>query len=186
MRKDLQKLIILDRDGVINYDSKDYIKTPEEWIPIPGSIEAISNLSQCGYQVVVATNQSGVSRGYFDIFALNAIHKKMLDAVSEANGWIEAVFFCPHTDNDNCTCRKPKPGLFEEICKRFAIPPEKILAVGDSKRDIEAAVAAGCQPCLVLTGNGKKTQAECILPENIRIFDNLLAFSEFVKNEIST
>ena len=183
--KELQKLVILDRDGVINYESKSYIKTPDEWIPIPGSLEAIAKLSQNGYQVVVATNQSGVSRGYFDILALNAIHKKMFDAVSDVNGWIEAVFFCPHTDDDQCDCRKPKPGLFKEICERFAVPSDQIMAVGDSRRDIEAAVRAGCQPCLVLTGNGRKTVAEPGLPDNLRVFDNLLAFSEFMKHDVS-
>lgn len=171
-------LIILDRDGVINHDSENYIRCPEDWEPIEGSIEAIAQLSQAGFRLVVATNQSGLSRGYFDMGDLAAIHRKMNQAVEDANGHIDAIFFCPHADEQNCDCRKPKPGMFLDICSRFDVSPETVLAVGDSKRDIQAASAAGCQPVLVLTGNGKKTLKKGELPESVRVFDDLLSFSE--------
>ena len=176
--KESKPLIILDRDGVINKDSEDYIRSAEEWIPIEGSIDAIAQLSQAGFRIVVATNQSGLSRGYFDMATLTAIHKKMHMAVEEANGHIDAIFFCSHTDAQDCLCRKPKPGMFLDICSRFDVAPESVFAVGDSKRDILAASAAGCRPVLVLTGNGKKTAKQEGLSKEVRIFENLLAFSD--------
>ena len=172
------KLIVLDRDGVINHDSDEFIKSPDEWKPIPGSLEAIARLTQLGYHVVVATNQSGVGRGLFDMDTLNAIHDKMSKSVAHAGGRIDAVFFCPHTNGDECECRKPKAGMLIDIANRFNTDPEGLPVVGDALRDLQAAVAVGAQPILVLTGKGKKTQADPNLPKNTRIFANLAAVAE--------
>jgi D-glycero-D-manno-heptose 1,7-bisphosphate phosphatase len=172
------KLIILDRDGVINHDSAEFIKSPDEWKPIPGSLEAIARLTQLGYHIVVATNQSGVGRGLFDMDTLNAIHEKMNKAVSQAGGRIDAVFFCPHTNGDGCSCRKPLPGMLMDIANRFNKDPEGIPVVGDALRDLQAAAVVGAQPILVLTGKGKKTQADPALPPNTRVFANLAAVAE--------
>ena len=169
------KLVILDRDGVINYDSAAFIKTPDEWKPIPGSVEAIAHLTQAGYRVVVATNQSGIGRGLLDMGALNAINDKMCKAVSHAGGRIDAMFFCPHANTDNCSCRKPATGMFQEISERFGIDLVSVPAIGDSMRDLRTAAAVGAMPILVLTGKGKKTRAEGGLPENTKIFSNLSA-----------
>lgn len=172
------KLIVLDRDGVINYDSDQFIKSPDEWKPIPGSLEAIARLTQLGYHIVVATNQSGVGRGLFDMDTLNAIHEKMSKAVAQAGGRIDAVFFCPHTNVDNCECRKPKAGMLLDIASRFNTDPEGLPMVGDALRDLQAAAAVGAQPILVLTGKGKKTQADPNLPKNTKVFANLAAVAE--------
>jgi D-glycero-D-manno-heptose 1,7-bisphosphate phosphatase len=169
------KLVILDRDGVINFDSDLYIKSPEEWRPIPGSLDAIAKLNQWGYRVVVATNQSGIGRGLFGMDMLNAIHEKMIKAAAQAGGRIDAVFFCPHTNTDKCTCRKPKPGMLEEIASRYNADLEGVPAIGDSLRDLDAAVAVGAQPILVLTGKGKKTQADPNLPTGSLVFADLAA-----------
>ncbi len=169
------KLIILDRDGVINYDSDAFIKTPDEWKPIPGSIEAIAHLTQAGYRVVIATNQSGISRGLLDMVTLNAINDKMCKAVNQAGGRIDAMFFCPHASTDKCNCRKPATGMFEEISDRFGLELNGVPAIGDSFRDLQAAAKVGALPILVLTGKGKKTRAKGGLPENTRIFSNLSA-----------
>ena len=158
------KLIILDRDGVINQDSASYIKSPEEWKPIPGSLEAIALLNQAGFRVLVATNQSGVGRGLFEMATLNAIHEKMHRALALAGGRIDSVFYCPHTQEAGCNCRKPAPGLFEEIAHRFGASLEGVPAIGDSLRDLQAAAAVGAQPILVLTGKGKKTLKDGNLP----------------------
>ena len=172
------KLIILDRDGVINEDSDAFIKTPDEWIPLPGSLDAISRLTKAGYTIVVATNQSGLGRGYFDIMTLNAIHQKMQNAVKAAGGQIEAIFFCPHTASDNCDCRKPRQGMFSTISERFDTPLEDIPSVGDSLRDLQAAFLAGCTPILVLSGKGKKTLENGGLPPKTIIFDDLSAVAD--------
>ncbi len=172
------KLIILDRDGVINYDSDQFIKNPDEWKPLPGSLEAIARLAQSGYRVVVATNQSGVGRGLFDMPALNAIHNKMHKAVAQAGGRIDAVFFCPHAAEANCACRKPKGGMLEEIAARYNANLKGVPAVGDSLRDLEVAANAGAQPILVLSGKGKKTKARGGLPPGTLIFLNLAAAVE--------
>ena len=172
------KLIVLDRDGVINFDSDQFIKSPDEWKPIPGSLEAIARLTQLGYHIVVATNQSGVGRGLFDMDTLNAIHEKMSKMVAQAGGRIDAVFFCPHTNGDNCECRKPKAGMLLDIASRFNTDPEGLPVVGDSLRDLQAAVAVGALPILVLTGKGEKTQADPDLPPNTRVFANLAAVAE--------
>ena len=153
------KWIILDRDGVINHDSDAYIKSPEEWLPIDGSIEAIARLNQAGYEVLVITNQSGLARHYFDQPTLGAIHAKMAALVSDADGNIHSIYFCPHGPDDECDCRKPKAGLFLQAAAEHNIDLARCYAVGDSIRDLEAAHAAGALPLLVETGKGRKSLA---------------------------
>lgn len=151
------KLVILDRDGVINEDSDDYIKSPAEWIPIPGSAEAIARLNKAGYTVVVATNQSGIGRHYFSLETLDAIHEKMLRHIEAAGGDLAGIFFCPHAPEDDCDCRKPKPGLIDQIREQLDIDTYGVPIVGDSLRDLECGVARGCVPVLVKTGKGMRT-----------------------------
>lgn len=172
------KLVILDRDGVINFDSEHFIKTPAEWKAIPGSLEAIAKLTQAGYRVVVATNQSGIGRGLFDMDTLNAMHDKMHRAVQAVGGRIDAIFYCPHSADSNCDCRKPKPGMFVRIASCFNADMSKAFSVGDSLRDLQASAAAGAQPILVLTGKGKATLTEEQIPEGTLVFDDLAAVVE--------
>lgn len=167
------KLIILDRDGVINYDSDRHIKSPDEWKPIPGSLEAIARLNQNGFRVVVASNQSGIGRGLFDMAALNAIHAKMHKALAQFGGHIDAIFFCPHAAEVQCGCRKPKAGLFSQIADRFHADLRGVPCVGDSLRDLDAAALVGARPILVETGKGRKTIAAGGLPGKTEIFANL-------------
>jgi len=167
------KLIILDRDGVINFDSDKFIRSPEEWKPIPGSLEAIARLNHEGYRVVVASNQSGVGRGLFDMATLNAIHSKMHKALLGVGGQIDAVFLCPHPAESDCECRKPKAGLFHQIAERFHTDLTGVPAIGDSLRDLQAAVQVGAVPKLVLTGKGKKTHAAGELPQGTEVFNDL-------------
>lgn len=169
------KLIILDRDGVINQDSEASIKAPDEWIAIPDSLEAIARLNQADYHVVVCTNQSGIARGKFSIMTLNAIHQKMHAAAQEVGADIDAVFFCPHAADDNCDCRKPKPGMLHAISKRFGIDLKGTPFIGDSLRDLQAGFVVGCQPYLVLTGKGEKTREKGGLPPDTKIYPNLAA-----------
>lgn len=170
------KLIVLDRDGVINFDSDQFIKNPEEWRPIPGSLEAIARLNQADYRVVVATNQSGIGRGLFDMAMLNAIHDKMHKACALVGARIDAIFFCPHTNESHCQCRKPKSGMLEEIAARYNLSNlAGVPAVGDSLRDLQAAVPLGAQPYLVLTGKGTRTQVAGGLPEGTRVLPDLAA-----------
>lgn len=169
------KLIILDRDGVINFDSNDYIKSPEEWMPIPGSLEAIAALNKANFRVIVATNQSGVSRGLFTEQTLAAIHAKMMAMLHTAGGHIDKIFYCPHAPIDQCNCRKPKTGLFEIIANTYQISLKSVPAIGDSLRDIHAAQAAGCKPILVKTGKGMQTLAMNPELNNILVFNNLAA-----------
>lgn len=171
------KLIILDRDGVINHDSDAYIKNAEEWRPIAGSLEAIARLTQSGYRVAVATNQAGIARGLFDLATLGQIHTKMHSAIADAGGHVHAIFFCPHGPNEGCDCRKPKPGMLLEIIERFGARPEQTFMVGDTLRDLEAAHAAGCKPVLVRTGNGQKTAENGSLPQGTLIRESLAAFA---------
>ncbi len=169
-------LVILDRDGVINYDSDQFIKSPEEWKPIPGSLEAIARLNQADYRVVVATNQSGIGRGLFDMAMLNAIHDKMHKACAQVGARIDAVFYCPHTADSNCHCRKPKTGMLEEIAARYGLGDlGDVPSVGDSLRDLQAAAVLGAQPYLVLTGKGMKTRATGGLPEGTIVLPDLAA-----------
>jgi len=175
------KLIILDRDGVINHDSDAFIKSPDEWIPIKGSLQAIARLNQAGYRVAVATNQSGVARGLFDMMMLNAIHQKMHNAAQQVGAEIDAVFFCPHASDDNCDCRKPKAGMFNDIGKRFGVSLRGgVPTVGDSLRDLQAGFIAGCAPYLVLTGKGEKTREKGGLPPGTLIYPDLASVVDFL------
>ncbi len=167
------KLVILDRDGVINQDSDRFIKNPDEWRPIVGSLEAIAKLTQSGYRVIVATNQSGIGRGLFDMSTLNAIHEKMHRAVHQAGGRIDAIFYCPHAADSTCECRKPKPGMLKEIGLRFHTTLVGVPVVGDSLRDLEAAASVGAQPILVETGKGKLTKTASSLPTGTIIASDL-------------
>jgi D-glycero-D-manno-heptose 1,7-bisphosphate phosphatase len=167
------KLVILDRDGVINYDSEHFIKNPDEWKPIPGSLEAIASLNQAGFRVVVASNQSGVGRGLLDMATLNAIHAKMHKLLGQMGGRIDAVFFCPHPADSSCECRKPRPGLMREIARRYNQDLRGVPAIGDSLRDLQAAAEMGAQSILVRTGKGETTLGAGGLPEGVRVFDNL-------------
>lgn len=171
------KLIVLDRDGVINHDSDDYIKSKEEWLPIDGSLEAIARLNHGGYTVVVASNQSGIGRGYFDIEALSAMHKKMDDMLTKVGGRVDAVFYCPHKPDDGCDCRKPKPGMLLEIGQRFNVSLKDVVFIGDTVSDIKAASNANSKAMLVRTGKGVKAEkillAEC--KASIPVYDDLAA-----------
>ena len=177
------KLVILDRDGTINSDSDDFVKTPEEWLPLPGALEAIARLSHAGWHVVVASNQSGLGRGLFDVGTLNAMHTKMLKMLALQGGRMDAVFYCPHTAEDNCHCRKPRPGLFEQIGLRFGVPLKGVPTVGDSLRDVQAGAAAGCEPHLVLTGKSEKYRGLVPpqdLPPGTLVHQDLSAFADFI------
>ncbi|MET0962042.1 MAG: D-glycero-beta-D-manno-heptose 1,7-bisphosphate 7-phosphatase [Noviherbaspirillum sp.] len=167
------KLIILDRDGVINYDSDAFIKSPAEWVPIPGSLEAIARLNQAGYRVVVATNQSGVARGLFNVTTLNAIHQKLHGAAHQAGAEVDAIFYCPHAADDNCDCRKPKPGMLQTIASRFGTNLKGVPNIGDSLRDLQAGYGMGCVPYLVLTGKGQRTVDKGGLPPGTLVFPDL-------------
>jgi D-glycero-D-manno-heptose 1,7-bisphosphate phosphatase len=167
------KLVILDRDGVINQDSDQFIKNTTEWKPIPGSLEAIARLNHAGFRVVVASNQSGIGRGLLDMGALNAINDKMYRVLAQVGGRIDALFYCPHAADANCDCRKPKPGMFIDIAQRFNVDLAGVSSVGDSLRDLQAAATAGAQPMLVLTGKGAKTKTAGGLPEGTPVFADL-------------
>ena len=177
-----QRYILLDRDGVINQDSDLFIKSPEEWQPIEGSLEAIALLTDHGFKVIVVSNQSGLARGLFDQATLNKIHAKMLHLTEQAGGKIEAVYFCPHGPDDHCHCRKPKPGMLKAFAGEYQADLQKIHFIGDSFVDILAARAADAKPMLVKTGKGRKTLLEH--PElNIPIFDNLYDAAQFITSE---
>lgn len=184
------KLIVLDRDGVINKDSPSFIKTPEEWIPIKGSLEAIARLSQAGYEVVIVTNQSGIGRGLFSADTLAKTHVRMIDYVQQHGGQIQSVLFCPHHPDDGCDCRKPLTGLYQQLADRLNISFGGVYSVGDSIRDLKAAKAAGARPVLVKTGNGKKSLKEIadnslIDLDGTLVFDNLATFTDsLLKQEI--
>ena len=171
------KLVILDRDGVINQDSANFIKNPNEWNALPGSLEAIALLNQSGFRVAIATNQSGIARGLFDMATLNAIHDKMYRALAQIGGRIDAMFYCPHAADDNCNCRKPKTGMVEDIARRFSVDLSEVFAVGDSLRDLQAFHDAGCKPILVRSGKGEETLAEGQLP-NKQLPSNTLIFAD--------
>jgi D-glycero-D-manno-heptose 1,7-bisphosphate phosphatase len=169
------KLVILDRDGVINVDSDRFIKSPDEWKPIPGSLEAIARLNGAGFHVAVATNQSGIERGLLDMNTLNAIHAKMLKAVQEVGGRIDVIYYCPHSGDAGCRCRKPEPGMLIDIGQRLNVDLEDVICIGDSPRDLEAAARVGGTPYLVLTGKGAKTNAVGNLPNGTKVFADLSA-----------
>jgi len=179
------KLVILDRDGTINHERDDYIKSPEEWVPLPGALEAIARLNHAGWHVVVATNQSGIGRGLFDMAAMNAMHAKMNQSLARLGGRVDAVFFCPHTPEDLCTCRKPQPGLFRMIGERFGVALDQVPMVGDLPRDVLAAQSVGCEPHLVRTGQAASmSEPELVdlrrqVPD-LTIHPDLSAFADFL------
>ncbi len=181
------KLAILDRDGTINTDSDEFVKSPDEWLPLPGALEAIAKLNHAGWHVVVATNQSGLGRGLFDVAALNAMHAKMFKLLAAAGGKVDAVFFCPHAPDDACHCRKPAPGLFEQIGERFGIALQGVPTVGDSLRDLQAGVAVGCEPHVVLTGKAARfrgADGRAVLPPEFPVgtwvHQDLQGFANFL------
>ena len=179
-------LVILDRDGVINHDSDDYIKSPDEWQPLPGSLEAIARLCRADYTVIVATNQAGVGRGLFSLEMLIRIHRKMASSIRDKGGRLDSVFFCPHSPADQCGCRKPKPGMLLEISDRLGIRLSGVPVVGDSLRDLEAAAAAGAMPVMVKTGRGRLTQEKLSQGElshtlgQTPVYADLAAFTDAV------
>jgi D-glycero-D-manno-heptose 1,7-bisphosphate phosphatase len=177
------KLVILDRDGTINEDSDDFIKSADEWIPLPGALDAIARLNHAGWHVVVVSNQSGLGRGLFEVSDLNAIHTKMHQMLAAVGGRIDAVFYCPHTPADACHCRKPATALFEQIEDRYGLDLKNVPVVGDSARDVVAGVAVGCEPHLVLTGKGAVYKGRDLpesFPSHTLVHDNLSAFVEFL------
>ena len=173
------KLVILDRDGTINADRDDYVKSADEWEPLPGALEAIAQLNHAGVHVAVATNQSGLGRGLFDMAALNAMHAKMNKMLAAVGGRVDAVFFCPHTPEESCHCRKPAPGLFEQIAERFGVSLQGVPVVGDTLRDVQAGIALGCEPHLVLTGKGEALRGQALpahFPPGTQVHTDLGAF----------
>ncbi|MGH8503978.1 MAG: D-glycero-beta-D-manno-heptose 1,7-bisphosphate 7-phosphatase [Gammaproteobacteria bacterium] len=173
------RVLILDRDGVINYDSPAYIKSPEEWRAIPGSLEAIARFNRAGFRVMIASNQSGLARGMLDARALDAIHAKLGAELASLGGRVEAILYCPHAPDDACDCRKPKPGLFQQIARLPDVKLATALAVGDSLRDLQAAASAGVEAVLVRTGNGEKTLKAGGVPAEVRVFDDLAAVADY-------
>lgn len=183
------KLVILDRDGTVNEDSPDYVKSPDEWTPLPGALEAIARLNHAGWHVVLASNQSGLGRGLFDVSTLNAMHAKMHALLADVGGRVDAVFYCPHAPDEGCHCRKPEPGLFEQIGERYGIDLQGVPMVGDSARDAVAAVAAGCEPHLVLTGKGVAYRGRNLpdsFPKETRVHADLAAFVDFLLAQENT
>ena len=179
MKNPQTKMIILDRDGVINQDSDQFIKSVDEWQPIPGSIEAIAKLCHAGYRIVVCTNQSGIGRGLYDVETLTEMHDKMQKLLAKHGGHVDAIFFCPHTNDDSCECRKPKNGMFKEILKRFDLDTlAGIPVVGDSLRDLLGGVSLGAEPHLVLTGKGEMTRSHGGLPPYTAIHQDLASFAQ--------
>lgn len=166
-------LVILDRDGVINVDSDDYVKSPDEWIPIPGSLAAIARLNKAGHQVVVATNQSGIGRGKYTEAVLHAMHDKFQQLLAAHGGHIDKIYYCPHHPDDNCDCRKPKAGMLKHIAKDFKVDLTECVVIGDSLRDIQAAQLVHCPAWLVLTGKGQGTYDRGELPSDIKVFPDL-------------
>lgn len=180
-----KSFIILDRDGVINYDSDEYIKNPDEWRAIPGSLEAIAKLNCAGFSVMVVTNQSGISRGLYSLDMLAKIHNKLLNELKSVGGHIEEIFFCPHHPDDQCECRKPKPGMLYQLQKKYSVDLSKLFFIGDSIYDIKAAQTAGCIPILVLTGNGKKTLQSHPELTQINHFNDLATAVDYIlENEV--
>lgn len=185
LEADSTKLVILDRDGVVNLERSDFVKSADEWVAIDGSIEAIAHLHQAGFTVVIATNQSGLARAKFDLDDLEAMHAKFTELVEDAGGELGAIFYCPHGPDDNCYCRKPKAGLVEAIEAEFNASAEGMPFVGDSLRDLQAGLVKGCQPMLVKTGNGEKTLTEIAQCDDFKgievpVFDNLAAAADHI------
>ena len=179
------KLVILDRDGTINRASDEFIKSPEEWHPLPGALEAIGRLNHAGYHVVLATNQSGLGRGLFDMAALNAVHTRLTRALAAVGGRLDGIFYCPHTPDEACHCRKPGPGLLEQIAERFGVSLHGVPLVGDSLRDMQAAAAAGCVPHLVCTGRHPELLGQPLppqFPSQTRVHADLAACVDHLLN----
>ncbi|MDB5882463.1 MAG: histidinol phosphatase-like protein [Ramlibacter sp.] len=177
------KLVILDRDGTINADSDEYIKSPDEWKPLPGALEAIARLNHAGWHTVIASNQSGLGRGLFDVASLNAMHAKMHKMLAAQGGRIDAVFYCPHSPDEGCQCRKPLPGLFEQIGERFAVDLKGTPVVGDTLADLQAGAVVGCEPHLVLTGKGAPLRGQPLpanWPAGTRVHEDLGAFADYL------
>ncbi|NDC60668.1 MAG: D-glycero-beta-D-manno-heptose 1,7-bisphosphate 7-phosphatase [Betaproteobacteria bacterium] len=177
------KLVILDRDGTINQDSDDYVKTVDEWLPLPGAIDAMARLHHAGWHVVIATNQSGLGRGLFDVATLNQMHDKMNKLLALAGGRVDAIFYCPHTPDDHCQCRKPLPGLLEQIAERFGVHLSEVHVVGDSLRDAQAGAAVGCQTHLVRTGKSQALTSNQLpkgFPPDTRVHADLADFVEWL------
>lgn len=177
------KLVILDRDGVINQDADDFVKSVDEWLPIPGSIEAIAALHQHGFTVVVATNQSGLARGLFDLDDLEAMHARLTQLVEDAGGEIAAIFYCPHGPDDGCNCRKPKSGLIDAIEAEFDTSASEVPLVGDSLRDLQAGIDKDCDPILVRTGKGAATEPQLATIDALAdtpVFDDLAAAAAYI------
>lgn len=174
------RLVILDRDGVINEDSDDYIKSLDEWVPVPGSIAAIARLSRAGYKIGVATNQSGLARGYFDEVALANMHALLCALVEEEGGQVDAICYCPHGPDEGCRCRKPAPGLLEQISEELQLPIFGAWYVGDTRKDLELGLAMGCRPVLVRSGKGRQTEAtlDPVLRSAVIVVDDLAAAAE--------
>jgi D-glycero-D-manno-heptose 1,7-bisphosphate phosphatase len=177
------KLIILDRDGVINQDSDDFIKTVDEFIPLPGSLEAIAKLKQAGYTIAVATNQSGIARGYYTLETLQKMHDKLASLLAELGGSVDYIAYCPHAPNDNCDCRKPMAGMYHEIAEHFATELNDVPVIGDSLRDLQAAQSVNARPYLVRTGKGERTIANGEGLDNIPVYDDLASVVEHLVNE---
>ena len=177
MSKPNIRAVLLDRDGVINFESKDYILAPEQWRPIPGSLEAIAQLNSANIPVAICSNQSALARGYFDKATMQAIHTKMIDAIEKAGGHISHTAYCPHGPDDNCTCRKPKPGLLIEALEQLDMidRPQNIVFIGDSSRDVQAAVAAGVVPMLVKTGHD---DVDAIYKESAKLYPDIQTFAD--------
>ncbi len=175
----MSNLVILDRDGVINHDSDEYIKSVDEWIPIDGSLEAIARLKRAGYRIAVASNQSGLARGYFDEATLQAMHAKMQALLQQRGASVDGIYFCPHGPDNGCTCRKPRPGMLLQIARDFSIDLRDTWFVGDSNSDIMAARTAGARPALVRTGKGERTLEHYGPFENLPVYANL---SQFVRD----
>ena len=182
----LNKLIILDRDGVINEDSDDYIKSPQEWIPIASSLAAIARLKQAKYQLAIATNQSGIGRGYYDADTLHAMHEKMHKLLAPSQAHIDHIEFCPHAPDANCNCRKPKTGMLDNILEKFKMKPQNVVMVGDTISDYRAAKAAGISFILVKTGKGERTLATGQLPADIAVYDNLASYVDVLLGDTNT
>lgn len=179
----LMPYIILDRDGVINHDSINYIKSPEEWLPIAGSLDAIAQLNRAGFRVLLVTNQSGIARGYYDIDTLDLIHEKLMRELAAVGGYVEEIFFCPHHPDEDCLCRKPKPGMLEKIAEKYPLKLSETFFIGDSIGDIRAAQTAGCLPILVMTGNGEKTLQNYPELINIPHFPDLARAVDYVLSQ---
>jgi D-glycero-D-manno-heptose 1,7-bisphosphate phosphatase len=178
-------LVILGRDGILNEFREGHVTAPEEWVPVPGALEAVARLNHAGWHAVVATNQSGIGRGMIDMSAVNAVHARMHQKLQIQGGRIDAVFFCPHTPEDQCDCRKPKPGLLQDIGRRYGIALQNVPVVGDTLRDLQAAIAAGCEPHLVLSGRASGLGGEALQQlldqaPGAQVHANLGAFVDFL------